>query len=104
MFRPRRILRLLLAVAFGAAAVSARASSDAHSEYQVKAAFLFNFAKFVTWPPAAFSDPHAPIVIGILGDDPFKGDLAQIIAGQRITAARSTSSTAAAPPTLPAAI
>lgn len=40
-------------------------------EYQVKAAFLYSFAKFVEWPPQAFSSPAAGITICVLGDDPF---------------------------------
>lgn len=40
-------------------------------EYQVKAAFLYNFAKFVDWPAAAFASENSPFVIGVLGDDPF---------------------------------
>lgn len=43
------------------------------SEYQVKAVFLFNFAQFVDWPPETIVDSQ-PLVIGVLGDDPF-GDL-----------------------------
>ena len=35
-------------------------------EYKVKAAFLFNFAKFVEWPASAFKAPDSPLVIGIL--------------------------------------
>jgi hypothetical protein len=54
------------------------------TEYQVKAAFLFNFAKFVEWPSAAFDDPTSPIVIGILGDNPFHDDLANTIRGKKI--------------------
>jgi len=37
------------------------------SEYELKAAFLFNFAKFVEWPPDAFAQNNSPIVVGILG-------------------------------------
>ena len=44
-------------------------------EYQVKAAFLFNFAKFVEWPSEAFSDSNAPLVITVFGEDPFNGSL-----------------------------
>jgi hypothetical protein len=43
----------------------------AFDEYQVKAAYLYNFAKFVEWPSAAFSTPDAPLVIGVYGEDPF---------------------------------
>jgi len=45
------------------------------SEYQLKAVFLFNFAQFVEWPPAALPRENAPFVIGVLGKDPFGADL-----------------------------
>lgn len=54
------------------------------SEYAVKAAFLFNFAKFVTWPPAAFPAPDAPVLIGILGEDPFDGEILRLAADVRV--------------------
>jgi hypothetical protein len=62
-------------------AVSAAQTGQA-SEYDVKAAFLFNFTKFVEWPESSFSDPAAAIVIGIIGDDPFGDSLTRIVAGQ----------------------
>ena len=40
-------------------------------EYLIKAAILFNFAKFASWPDTAFSYPGAPLRICVLGDDPF---------------------------------
>ncbi|MBI2948594.1 MAG: YfiR family protein [Verrucomicrobia bacterium] len=51
-------------------------------EYQVKAAFLYNFAKFVEWPKDAFRDTNSPIVIGVFGKDPFGLDLEKVV-GQR---------------------
>lgn len=54
----------------------------APTEYQVKAAFLLNFAKFVEWPPKVFSDTNVTLVIGIVGEDPFGDALPQIIQGQ----------------------
>ena len=56
------------------------------SEYQVKAAFLFNFAKFVDWPSAAFSSVQSPINLCILGDDPFGNALDELIHGKIINA------------------
>lgn len=53
-------------------------------EYRIKAAYIFNFAKFVTWPSAAFPAPDAPIVIGILGKDRFGAELDQTVAGKAI--------------------
>jgi YfiR/HmsC-like len=47
------------------------AQSRQPTEYEVKAAFLYNFAKFAEWPADAFSGPDAPFVFGILGRDPF---------------------------------
>ena len=51
------------------------------SENQVKAAYLFNFAKYVEWPASAFSDPGAPLVIGIIGKSPF-GEAIDSLAGR----------------------
>jgi hypothetical protein len=53
-------------------------------EYQLKAIFLYNFVQFVTWPAAAFPDPHTPIIIGILGDDPFGPFLEDAVRGEVI--------------------
>jgi YfiR/HmsC-like len=58
--------------------------SQAPSEYQVKAAFLYNFGKFVEWPDTAFAGPQAPLVIGVFGDNPFHKDLEQLVAGKTI--------------------
>jgi hypothetical protein len=51
---------------------------------QVEAVFLFYFSQFVDWPPRAFADERAPIVIGVLGDDPFGGALDQAVAGEQV--------------------
>jgi hypothetical protein len=59
-------------------------AQDSPSEYQVKAAYLFNFVKFVEWPEEAFTDPLAPIVIGIVGDDPFGDALPQVVSGKTV--------------------
>ena len=50
------------------------AQDAAPTEYQIKAAFLYNFAKFVEWPAEAFATPTSPIVIGVLGDNVVFGD------------------------------
>ncbi len=54
------------------------------SEYQVKAVFLFNFAQFVDWQPVAAQDPRAPLLIGILGEDPFGAILDETVRGERL--------------------
>src|SRR6185436_524028 len=53
-------------------------------EYQVKAVFLFNFAQFVEWPPPAFADAQAPLVIGVLGEDPFGAYLDETVRGEKV--------------------
>ena len=62
--------------------VVASGAPDTHAEppreYQIKAAFLYNFAKFVEWPTEALIDPNAPIILGVLGKDPFGGALESI--------------------------
>lgn len=57
--------------------------SEAYSEYAVKAAYLYNFAKFVEWPPGAFSKNDAPLVICIASDNPF-GDTLTVISNKTV--------------------
>jgi hypothetical protein len=56
------------------------------TEYQVKAAFLYHFAKFTEWPPAVFTNPTMPLVIGVLGASPFGGDLERTLSNKRLEA------------------
>ncbi|HLB82065.1 MAG TPA: YfiR family protein [Gemmatimonadales bacterium] len=67
-----------------ASAACLQAQAARAAESQVKAVFLFNFAQFVGWPPAAFPDSGAPLVIGILGDDPVEGFLDQTVRGEQV--------------------
>lgn len=57
------------------------ADAAAAGEYQVKAAFLYNFARFVDWPSSAAGG--ASFVLCILGDDPFGGEI-NVIAGKAV--------------------
>jgi len=52
------------------------------SDYQIKAVFLLNFTKFVSWPPPAFETPAAPLTICILGDDPFGIEIDRVVQGE----------------------
>lgn len=54
------------------------------TEYQLKAAFLFNFLQFVDWPANAFNSAEQPVAMCLLGPDPFGADLDALIAGERI--------------------
>ncbi len=64
----------------------AQAGDADSSEYLIKAGFIYNFAKFVEWPSAAFSQPDSPIVIGVLGADPFGNFLDRIVEDKKIGA------------------
>jgi hypothetical protein len=64
--------------------VSSLPAGNVSKEYQVKAAFLYNFTKFVEWPAHCFSSPESPIVIGVVGADPFEGELAKIVRDRRV--------------------
>jgi hypothetical protein len=76
------------AVAFAAATPPGQpvAQASAAPEYQVKAVFLFNFAQFVAWPAGAFPDSAAPLVIGVLGEDPFGSYLDEAVRGELVQA------------------
>ncbi len=59
-------------------------SASASEEYKVKAAFLYNFARYVKWPSEAFVDDDAPVVVAVFGDDPFGSALVDALAGKQI--------------------
>jgi hypothetical protein len=73
----------ILAFALLASSIGAR-PQDGLPEYKVKAAYLFNFLKFVEYPPESFADSLAPIVIGVVGEDPFGSALPQIVIGKTV--------------------
>jgi hypothetical protein len=54
-------------------------------EYQVKAAFLYNFARFVEWPPEVFQGPDDPFLICVLGRDPFGQALDDVTSGGTVS-------------------
>jgi len=71
-------------VMWAAAGTAAPAPAQASPEYQLKAVFLFNFAQFVHWPPPDLTEPQAPLVIGVLGDDPFGPALDNAVRGEQV--------------------
>jgi len=58
------------------------------TEYELKAAYLFNFVKFVAWPAEAFQSAQEPIIIGVLGRNPFRGQLQNLVRDKRIKGRR----------------
>jgi hypothetical protein len=78
----RRLFSLMLmSMLSGAFFFQTPSLADDSLEYSVKGAFLFKFGEFVEWPPGLFASPTDPIVIGILGEDPFGSELNQIVDG-----------------------
>ena len=76
-----RLLSLLLLLG---AALQLSAQAPAFDEYQVKAAFLYNFAKFVEWPPGTFANSTDPIEICIVGQNPFGSTLENMVQGKKV--------------------
>jgi hypothetical protein len=74
-------LALLLALLLWPLCLAAQSSP--YTLYQLKALYLFNFAKYTEWPKEAFPDANSPFVLGILGQDPFRSDI-DIIKGKTI--------------------
>jgi hypothetical protein len=64
--------------------VSVAWSAAVTPEYQLKAVFLFNFTQFVEWPSQAFADTNSPLVIGVLGNDPFGTYLDDTVRGETV--------------------
>ncbi|MSQ47321.1 MAG: YfiR family protein [Deltaproteobacteria bacterium] len=67
------ILTLLLVLAVFLVGSLPPPACAAGSEYELKAAFLYYFVKFVEWPATAFADSTTPLVLGVIGQDPFGG-------------------------------
>jgi hypothetical protein len=82
--RARKTILFVLSLGWLFSIAPGLAQVSSPSEYQIKAAFLFNFVKFIDWPPEAFADEKGPFIIGILGDNPFGNDLERTVAGKII--------------------
>ena len=89
---PSQLLRCLLLListvvpACGAHRLQAQydEGSEISREYAIKAAYLYQFGRYVEWPAQAFADERAPLVIGVLGADPFGNLLEEIARTKRI--------------------
>lgn len=81
-----RVSRLLFAPLFFLIAYSLPAYGDSISpkEYEVKAAFIYNFAKFIDWPPETKNGEREPFIVGIYGNDPFDGTMDQMLQNKTI--------------------
>lgn len=75
----RRVAAVILIASLGltplllsqAGAPAGSRATQPSLEYQVKAAYLLNFTRYVEWPAESFEAPEAPVSICVLGRDPF---------------------------------
>ena len=81
---PRRPLGLLGAAFVCVTLAGMPSAGQVADEYHVKAAFLYNFARFVDWPATAFRNPRDPFTICVLGADPFDGALDETVGGKQV--------------------
>ena len=85
----RRALGLFVIVTLGAigllqSAPPPAAGAQQPSEYEVKAVFLYNFTKYVEWPPETFRASGEPLVVCVLGTDPFGSLLDDTVRGETV--------------------
>ena len=84
MRRLRLIVAVLLCLSTTAGINAQSSDSAGSSEYLIKAGFIYNFAQLVQWPPTAFSQADSPIVIGILGTDPFGELIDRVVQNKKL--------------------
>ena len=75
--------RLVAFIAILSALLPGNQASSQVNPNELKAVFLFNFAQFVEWPASAFPSSDAPLVIGVLGTDPFGKTLDDVLRNER---------------------
>lgn len=81
----RPVIRAAVLLGLYLAALACAQRMDAQpSEYEVKAAYLLNFARFVEWPQTAFATAESPLTICILGDDPFGPTLDRVLENETV--------------------
>jgi len=78
------VASVLFATPFDEAPAQGSGAATSYTEYQVKAAFLYNFARFVDWPADAFRESESPFRIGIFGENSFGTTLEQLVAGKNV--------------------
>ena len=76
--------RILAVVCLALLSTSVSYARSTAPEYLIKAAYLYHFAMFVDWPADAFATKSSPIVVGILGNDPFGSAIDDTVRGKRI--------------------
>ena len=75
---------IVLTISLLSLSMISQSKNEISREYQIKAVFLYNFTQFIEWPAGAFPQADVPLVIGILGSDPFGKYLDETIQGEKI--------------------
>lgn len=76
---------LMVICMFGAPAWPALAADGAAlTEHRIKAAYLYQFARYVEWPAGSFAEPGTPLSIAVVGDDDLAGELNQLVTGRTV--------------------
>lgn len=88
----RLIAALILIPVLLSGLLNTSVQAQSSDEYQVKAAFLFNFARYVEWPVNAFGD-GGPLIIGVIGDARFTGVIDSAIGGKALNGRRLVTKT-----------
>jgi len=73
--RTRFVARFFIACCLSSGSPAAFSQAGQGVEYPVKFAFLYNFTKFIEWPPDSYRDAGSPLAICIVGRDPFSPDI-----------------------------
>jgi hypothetical protein len=81
---------LFLCIALLAGGSADGAEEEASLEQRVKAAFLYQFAGYVEWPPNSFAQPDTPVTIAVLGADTLAGELKQLVANRTVAGRKVT--------------
>lgn len=87
LVRGMRLLALLLTFFMAGSAPAIYAENESITQYHIKAAFLYNFAKFVEWPATTFADDTAPFNLCVIGTEPFL-DIREALVGKTIKGRR----------------
>ena len=67
---------IIISLAFVALLLPTRVSAGSPgTKYETKAGYLLNFAEFIEWPAGVFPNAKSPIILGVVGKDPFGGEL-----------------------------
>ncbi len=79
----RLVFTLIIFIVFQAGSTFASSEMQTDRALEIQAAFLIKFCSYVTWPKEHFSTPESPVIVGILGRDPFGSKIDKIARSSR---------------------